>query len=341
MCAEGPRRILDRAVTRSYRPIIATAVITAAVAAHVAFAQSHPKPSGTGVVVINTNLAYEGGQAAGTGMVLTSSGEILTNNHVIRGATSIRIVVPGTGKRYTATVVGYNVKDDVAVLQATGASNLKTVSLGDSSKLKVGQSVTAFGNAGGTGRLTSVSGKVVSRSRTITVSDDQGGSERLTRLIETSARLQPGDSGGPLETTGGKVIAMDTAASVSGGFVQTVAGDGFAIPINRALTIAKNIESGKTSATVHIGGTAFLGVTLGPGQGALIEGILRGGAAEAAGLTAGDVITNVDGHAISSANALSSLLLTKHPGDRISVTFSDQFGTSQTVTATLDGGPPQ
>ena len=143
-------------------------------------------------------------------------------------------------------------------------------------------------------------------------------------------------------TTGGKVIGMDTAASASGGFGQTVAGRRLRDPdqpgaVDRqADRERQDLRDTSTSAA-----PAFLGVTLGPGQGALIEGILRGGAAEAAGLTAGDVITNVDGHAISSANAVSSLLLTKHPGDQIAVTFSDQFGTSQTVMATLASGPPQ
>jgi S1-C subfamily serine protease len=320
------------------------ALVTIAVAASVAFGRSTTttKPNGTGVVVIDTELAYQGGEAAGTGMVLTSSGEILTNNHVIKGATSIRIVVPSTGNRYTATVVGYDSTDDVAVLQATGASNLKTVSLGDSSKLKLGQRVTAIGNAGGTGRLTHASGKIISRSRSITVSDDDGGSEHLAKLLETSAPLQAGDSGGPLETSTGKVIGMDTAASVGSGFQQISTGPGFAIPINRALSIANQIESSKSSSKVHIGGTAFLGVSVAPGgPGATIAGVLPGGAAETAGLAAGDTITSIDGHAISSPDTLTTLLLTKHPGDRVSVGYTDQFGTSHTVSVTLGSGPPQ
>jgi len=324
--------------------IVATALVSGAVAASVALARSGAKPSGTGVVVIHTNLAYQGGEAAGTGMVLTSTGEILTNNHVIRGATTIRIVVPGTGQRYAARVVGYDVSADVAMLQADGASDLKTVSLGNSSKLKTGQRVTAIGNAGGTGKLTTASGKVAATGRSITVSDDEGGSEHLTRLIETSARLEAGDSGGPLETTSGKVIGMDTAMSVGSRFTPTAAGDGYAIPINRALTIAKQIESTTSSATVHIGGTAFLGVSLAPtqaGSGALIEGVVRDGAAAAGGLTAGDFITNIDGHTISSPDRLSSLLLTKHPGDQVSITYTDQTGASHMTTVTLASGPPQ
>src|SRR5262249_16025744 len=147
-------------------------VIAAAAAAGLAFAKTGPTPIGSGVVVIDTNLAYQGGQAAGTGMVLTSSGEVLTNSHRIRGATQIQLVLPSTGRRYTARVVGYDVADDVAVLQASGASNLKTVSLGNSDSIDGGESVTALGNAGGTGSFTSASGTVTGVGRSITVSDD-------------------------------------------------------------------------------------------------------------------------------------------------------------------------
>ena len=331
--------------------IIAAALVAVAVAASVAFARSDAKPTGTGVVVIDTNLAYQGGEAAGTGMVLNSSGEILTNNHVIRGATAIKIVVPATGRRYTAKVVGYDPSADVAVLQAVGASNLRTVTLGNSATLKVGRRVTAIGNAGGTGKLTSSSGKIVATSRSITVSDDQGGSERLSRLIETNASVQPGDSGGPLESTQGKVVGIDTAASIGRGFQQTAAGNGFAIPINRALAVVKQIVSGTSSTTVHVGDTAFLGVSLGPARtygpfgyaaaGALVEGVVPGGAADAGGLTAGDVITSIDGHKVASPDAVAPLLLTKHPGDQVSLGYIDQAGASHTATITLASGPPQ
>jgi S1-C subfamily serine protease len=189
-------------------------VVPATVAAGLALASTRSPAIGTGFVVIDTNLAYQGEQAAGTGMVLTSSGEVLTNNHVIRGATTVKVVVPATGRSYSASVVGYDVSDDVAVLQASGASNLKTASLGSSSTVDVGEPVKAVGNAGGTGRLTSASGTVTGLARAITVNNDQGGSERLTGLIETNAAVRPGDSGGPLLNAGGQVVGMDTAASV-------------------------------------------------------------------------------------------------------------------------------
>ena len=129
-------------------------LVTLAVGARVVSASGKAKPIGRGVVVIDTNLAYQGASAAGTGIVLTSSGTVLTNNHVIDGATTIKVVLPGTGRSYTAKVVGYDRTADVAVLQLQHASNLKTLSLGDSSSLTVGSLVTAYGNAGGTGSFT-------------------------------------------------------------------------------------------------------------------------------------------------------------------------------------------
>src|SRR4051812_5072774 len=192
-CPTVPRRI-----SRPLATLAAVALAVATVAAGYAVAATRTTQVGTGVGVINTNLAYQSGEAAGTGVVLTSSGEILTNNHVIRGATSIKIVIPGTGRSYTAKVVGYDVTDDVAVVQSARASNLKTVALGSSFRLTIGQLVKAVGNAGGTGSLVKTTGQITALSRTITVNDDSGGTATLRNLIETSANLQPGDSGGPL-----------------------------------------------------------------------------------------------------------------------------------------------
>jgi S1-C subfamily serine protease len=340
----GMGNLLRRFHTR-FILLAVVAAIAAAIGAGLALAKTGATAIGTGVVVINTNLAYQGGAAAGTGMVLTSSGEVLTNNHVIQGATTIKIVLPGTGRSYTAKVVGYDVADDVAVLQATGASNLKTVSLGNSAAVKVGQVVKAVGNAGGTGAIVSASGRVTGVARTITVSDEQGGSEQLSGLIETNAALQPGDSGGPLVNAAGKVIGIDTAGSVGYGFRQYTATDGYAIPINKAVAIVKKIVAGQSSATIHVGGTAFLGVEISGagsnGSGAQIAAVIPGGAAEAASLTAGDTITSFDGHAITSSTTLGSIMATEKPGAHVSVTYLDPAGASHTATVTLGSGPPQ
>src|SRR3954451_60354 len=236
-------------------------VLAVGVGAGVAFAKPRAAPIGTGVVVIETDLAYASGRAAGTGMVLTSSGEVLTNNHVIRGATAIRVVVPGTGRSYAADVVGYDVADDVAVLKLSRASNLRTVKLA-SSTVRVGQTVKAVGNAGGTGSLVSASGVVTGVARAITVRDEQGSKARLTGLIETNAALRPGDSGGPLFNAAGKVVGMDTAASTGYGYQEVASNDGYAIPIAKATSIAGRIVDGRASARIHVGATAFLGVAL-------------------------------------------------------------------------------
>jgi S1-C subfamily serine protease len=303
------------------------------------------RPIGTGVVVIDTNLAYQNASAAGTGIVLTSSGEILTNNHVIAGATTIRVVVPKTTHTYTARVVGYSTTADVAVLQLQKASNLKTVKTGNASNLKLGARVTAVGNAGGTGTLTSSSGTVTGLNKTITVQDDNGATEQLTGLIETNATLQPGDSGGPLLNSAHRVVGIDTAASSSSPFASA-SSDAYAIPIGKATTIAKQIVSGKSSATVHIGATAFMGVQLEnspsfAGQGATIVGVVPGGPAATAGLVPGDVITAVAGRAVSGPSDIEPIILAHKPGDNVTVTYTDASGQSQSATITLASGPPQ
>ena len=325
--------------------LVVVGTVLLGVGAGLAFARgNNAAPIGTGVVVVNTNLAYENGAAAGTGMVLTSSGEVLTNNHVIKGATSITVVVPGTGHRYSATVVGYDVSDDVAVLRLTGASNLKTVKI-STAKLAVGKAVTALGNAGGTGTLVSAKGTITGLGKSITASDDQGGSEQLTGLIETNAALQPGDSGGPLLDGSGRVLGIDTAASTGFGFQSIMrTNDAYAIPISKALSIAKAIDSGTASTTVHIGTTAFLGIQVQSdpyGSGVYIAGVVSGGPADSAGLTAGDEITSVDGQSVSAPSDVSSLILSEKPGTTIPIVYTDQSGMSQTANVTLGNGPAQ
>ncbi len=217
------------------------------------------------VDVVSTD-GYQGATSAGTGIVLSSNGEVLTNNHVVNGATSIKVTDIGNGKTYTATVVGYDASHDVAVIQLQGASGLTTANLGNSSTVQTGDNVTALGNAEGKGGTPSVApGTVTALNQSITASDELSSvSEQLTGLIETNAPIQPGDSGGSLVNAYGQVIGMDTAAGSndqSQGQSST-ATQAYAIPINEAVSIAKQIESGTTSADVHIGATAFLGLEL-------------------------------------------------------------------------------
>ena len=299
----------------------------------------------TGVVNVTTTLGYENGSAAGTGMVLTASGEVLTNNHVIRGATTIRVADPSSGRSYAATVVGYSVSSDVAVLQLNGASQLRPVALGNSSTVKIGQRVTALGNARGAGgKPSSARGKVTGVRRSIVVSDGQGRSERLVGLIRTDAALEPGDSGGPLLNAAGRVIGMDTAASV--GFQFQASSEGFAIPINRAVALAKQIEAGRASATVHIGSTPFLGVSVATAAdqsvaGAVVAGVVSGSPADQAGIVTGDTITAVDGQSIASYDALAAQMLTHNAGATVSLTWVDQAGATHTADVQTVAGPPQ
>jgi S1-C subfamily serine protease len=325
---------------RRFFLFLLAALASAAIAAGVSWARSGPAPIGTGVVVINTSLGLQRSSAAGTGMVLTSSGEVLTNNHVIRGATSIKVVVPGTKHAYTARVVGYDVADDVAVLRAVGASHLKTVSTAASTKLRIGQAVRAVGNANGGGRLLSARGSITGLRQSIQVSDDGGGTENLAGLIETNAALQPGDSGGPLLNTSGKVIGMDTAASTR---LISTAADSYAIPIGKALSVAKQIVAGHASSRVHVGATGFLGIQVerGDAGGVVVAGVVPGGPAERAGLEAGDVITSIDGRAVTTPSSLTSYLLTRKPGQTVTIAYMDPVGVAQTVSLKLASGPPQ
>ncbi|MEV0068274.1 trypsin-like peptidase domain-containing protein [Amycolatopsis sp. NPDC050768] len=388
-----------------------------------------------GLVDVNTELGYQSAAAAGTGIVLTSDGEILTNNHVVEGATSIKVTDIGDGKTYTASVLGYDRSHDIAVIKLNGASGLKTATLGNSSAVAVGDAVVGIGNAGGAGGTPAVAaGKVTALNQSITASDESASSsEQLTDLIQVDADIQSGDSGGPLVNANGQVIGVDTAASQGfqfnggqgqgglgrgrgglgqgqgglgqgglgqGGLGQGQGGlgglgqgdgglgqgqgqgdgglgegdgqqgtsgghQGFAVPINQAIDLAHQIIGGKSSDSVHIGQSAFLGVSvsdagqaqqspggLGQGQGqaqggqaqggstgAQIQDVVAGGPAASAGLAGGDVITAVDGKAVDSATALTTLMDTHHPGDKLTITVVDQTGQQHDVSVTPVNGP--
>ena len=307
-----------------------------------------------GLVDVISTLGYQHGTAEGTGMVLTPNGEILTNNHVVAGSTSIKVRDIGNGQTYTARVVGYSDSNDVAVLQLTGASGLSTVKIGNSSGAAVGQQVVALGNAGGKDGTPSVAtGKVTALGASVTAQDQGAGTvEHLTDMISTDANIQPGDSGGPLLNTKGDVIGMDTAASTgnSGGFGTTaeVSTTAFSIPINNALSIAAQIEAGHGSATVHIGTTAFLGVEIASasaggfgqaGSGVPIAGVVNGTAGATAGLANGDSLESVGGHQVTSGSDLQTVIQGYHPGDKVSITWSDGLGQTHTATVTLTAGP--
>jgi S1-C subfamily serine protease len=304
-------------------------------------------PSGRrpGVADIDTELGYRDGRAAGTGIVLTDSGTVLTNNHVISGATRIRVTDTDNGRAYTARVVGYSKSADVAVLQLQNAKKLRPAKLGDSSKVAAGDPVTAVGNAGGKGGApTAVTGTVIAIEQSIIATDQSDGStERLDGLIRISAPIQPGDSGGPLLDAAGRVIGIDTAASFAY-HKRLASSEGYSIPISRAMPIVHQIVRGTASPTVHIGRTALLGVQVAashPGQGAAVADVLPGTPAQSAGLLPGSVIDSLDGQIVDSAEKLTGLLLLHHPDDTVRLGWMDTLGRHRMANIRLADGPAQ
>jgi S1-C subfamily serine protease len=316
----------------------AVAASPAGAAGHSTLAATKASPN-VGIVDIYTTLGFEDGVAAGTGMILSHTGEVLTNNHVINGATSFKVVDVTTHRKYNATVVGYSISHDVAVLQLVSASRLQTIKLGNATKVHVGQQVVARGNAQGLGGVPKpAQGRVIALHRQIVAKDDSGNAETLTNVIATNAPVEPGDSGGPLQDALGRTIGMVTAGSTSGPH------RGFAIPIRHALVYANAMEKGKSSATIHIGETAFLGVGLkdtATNTGAEITDIITSGAADTAGLVVGDVITSLNEVTISSSADIRKEVVALVPGQAVSIGWTDANGVAQTGTITPASGPPQ
>jgi S1-C subfamily serine protease len=315
-----------------------------------------------GLVDVNTNLTYEGAVGAGTGIVLAPNGEVLTNNHVVEGATRISVTDIGNGKTYSATVVGYDPSKDVALLQLRDASGLQTASIGNSASASVGESIVGIGNAGGTGGAPSAAaGSITALHQSISAADQLTDStEQLTSLIEINADIQPGDSGGALANGAGQVIGMDTAGSSSGGYFSfqgEASSQAYAIPIDAALAVAKEIEAGHGSTTVHVGATAFIGIGVKPtesassgfgyggyGQTSTVNGlevfsVVSGMPGPKAGLVVGDVVTAFNGHTLTTENELTDQLLVLHPGATAKITWTDTSGTSHSSIVTLASGP--
>ncbi len=353
---------------------------------------------GQGVVIINTTLQYNSERAAGTGMVIDAGdGLVLTNNHVIENATKITATVAATGQNFQAKVVGYDVTGDIALIRLQNPSGLHQVPVGDSGKVKTGDSVVALGNADGQSAIVPAAGQITGVDRTITASD-QGGtvkSETLHGMLQTDAGIVSGDSGGPLVNSAGRVIGMDTAGndvSVPG---REQSAAGFAIPINTALSVARQIAAGQASSTISIGYPPFIGIYVGQGtssdpqqqaaaqqnngfggfgggngfsngsgngggqgcytndanlpvpstiapvnSGTLVVGTICGSPAAIAGVTAGSVVTSVNGQAVGAPPSLHGKLAQFRPGDTVSLTWVTPSGQHRTANMTLTAGPP-
>jgi S1-C subfamily serine protease len=309
------------------------------------------------LVNINTTLAQGSGacppfcRAAGTGMLISSTGEILTNNHVIADATNIKVVIGGTGPSHNAKVVGYDITEDVALLQITDrVSNLPTVTLGEPSKVQIGDAVVAIGNAlgkGGTPKATQ--GRVTALDQQVTASDSTGTQETLVGMIQINAPILPGDSGGALVDRNARIIGMNTAAAGGGRFNSQVGSKiGFAIPIDNAANIVSQIRTGTDTDKVHIGDRALIGVqvqdingqTAPVSSGALIVGVQDNTGASAAGIQTGDVLVSVDGKPIADSAALRLILGKLHPGNSVRVGWVDSTGTRHDASIKLVVGPP-
>jgi S1-C subfamily serine protease len=284
-------------------------------------------------------------------MVVSSSGLVLTNNHVVAGSTQISVTIASTGETYTAKVVGTDATNDVALLQLQGASGLDTIAVDQDDTENAGDAVTAIGNAQGGGVLMAADGTITKLDSTVTTAAEgaaQG--ETLDGVIQIAAQVVSGDSGGALLDADGEVIGMTTAASSGTADIT-----GFAIPIESALTLARQMANGDESGSVTIGYPAFLGIGIAQptadsryggyrqqtagDSGVTVGGVFEGTPAERAGLAAGDTITAVDGTTLGDATSLSTILASHEPGDTVTVTWVDTTGDTHSASVTLIAGP--
>lgn len=302
--------------------------------------------------LVDINTVVGTGQASGTGMILTSDGEVLTNNHVVDGSTSITVTIVGQSGTHSAHVIGVAPAADVALIQIEGVSGLPTVTLASSSSLQVGDPIVALGNALGLGGPPTVSsGTVTALNQTITASEGGSKSEQLTGMIQSDAPISPGESGGPLVNSASQVVGMITAGDVQG-FRSQTSRVNYAIPADTALSFVNKIRSGQASADVIYGQVGYMGVSVRDltadiasqigvnlTSGAEVVTVQAGSPAESAGIIPASVITKVGSAKITTSADLGTAIRAHKPGDRVSVTWVDTRGT-HTANVTLSGVNP-
>ena len=283
-----------------------------------------------------TGYGFFGGtyttQAAGSGVIISKDGYIITNNHVVEGATSITVKT-SDGTEYAATLVGTDSKSDIGVIKVE-ADNLTPATIGDSSTISVGDTAVVIGNPLGTLGGTVTNGIISATDREISINNE------TMNLIQTNAAINSGNSGGGMFDANGNLIgivnAKDSGTTSSG---TTIEGLGFAIPINDAMNIAKQlIESGQVTDRPTIGVTLQT-ITKDYGNykaGLYIADVSKGSGAEAAGLQPGDQIVGADGTEIASYTELSKILRNKHVGDILTLTIV-RDGEQMDVDVTLTG----
>jgi S1-C subfamily serine protease len=303
--------------------------------------------------IVDINTVVGSGQAAGTGEIVTSNGEILTNNHVVDRSTSIQVTIAGRSQTYTAHVIGVDPSADVALIQVDGnVSGLPTISFGSSSSVKVGDPIVALGNALGQGGTPEVSqGSITALDQTITASEGGSKSEQLTGMLQSDATIYPGDSGGPLVNSSGQVVGMITAGDVQG-FRSSASTVNYAIPSDTTLSVINQIRAGQASSQIIYGQTGYIGVSvqdldassaaqlnLTISSGALVASVVPSAPAAGAGITRYSVITSVGGTSITNIDDLGNALLAHKPGDRVGITWVNSSGTHN-ATVTLGGVNP-
>ncbi len=285
----------------------------------------------------------------GTGMLL-AGGQVLTNNHVISGATAITVTVYNQTSALAATVIGADAHDDAALLQITDPPpDLHAITFGDSRDLQVGDALVAIGNALGlsAGTPTVTSGIVSALGRTVQAGDTGSGStETLNNMIQTDAAINPGNSGGPLVDSSGDVVGMNTAVASSSGDNASAQNIGFAIPESSLQTLIPQLRQGG----VH-GSNAYLGVEIQdltpqlrqayaftPTTGALVDSVVPGSPADHGGLKTGDVIVAYDGKPVTSAQDVTSDVRASKPGQQVRLTVW-RGAHKRTLTVTLGTQP--
>jgi S1-C subfamily serine protease len=295
----------------------------------------------------------QGQEDQGSGMIITSSGEVVTNNHVIAGATTITVTLYGQTKALPATLVDTDPTNDVALLQITGGANLPTVNYADSDDVQVGDGVVAIGNALGLSLSTPTvtQGIISAKGRTVTAGDSgSSATETLTDMFQTDAAINPGNSGGPLVDSSGRVIAMNTAVAADTSGTSEAQDIGFAIPANKIQNLLPGLRN-HSIGSASKSGSGFLGVSLEtvtpqlrsaygfvPTKGAVVTQVESGSPADKAGLQIGDVIVSLDGKTVNSADQLAVAIQGDKPGQ--SVTIGLYRGQNRmTVTADLIANP--
>lgn len=280
-------------------------------------------------------------QSAGSGIVISSDGLIMTNKHVVESDRVSYSVVMSDGTVYKdAKVLARDPYNDVAFLKAN-AKNLKPAKLSDSSNYVVGQHVVAIGNALGQFQNTATEGIVSGFGRSIQAGDGRGSTETLTNLIQTDAAINPGNSGGPLVTTAGEVIGMNTATA---GDAQNI---GFSIPISEIKNQIKSVQETGKIVRPYLG-VRYVPLTpelakrnnLSVDYGAYITSLVPGSPAEKGGLQGDDIITKINNDTFTAANSLQSMLAKYQVGDQITVTYL-RDGKTQTTKIKLEQAPTQ